>query len=220
MFNIAITLHHLLSPQFLLYLSLGDNHLILIPPDDIIQLVIDINKTFTEAATENYILDAKTCIPHISLLMGLMTRKQVPEVSRRLQILAENFSALKLKITSVKTPARPDGKVLSVLEIEKTPELQKLHETILDEINSVFTYEGVDKEMFYTPPPVNKVPMSWVQGFVQTSVRENYKPHITLGVGEPRQKITPVHFTASQLALCHLGNHNTCRDILWSASLS
>ncbi len=193
---------------------------VLIPPDNVIQLAIDINKIFPETGAENYVLDAKTCIPHITLLMGLITREQVPEIGRKLGALAEKFSALNLKITHAKTSARPDGKKLSGLEIEKTPELQKLHETILDEMSSIFTYDGVEKEMFFTPPIVNEVPMFWVQGFAKTSVREKYKPHITLGVGEPKKEITPVQFTASKLALCHLGNYCTCRDVLWSAPMS
>lgn len=193
---------------------------VLIPPDDIIQYAVDINKTFPETRAENYVLDAETCIPHVTLLMGLITREQVSEVGRKLGELAKKFSAPALTITHVKSSARPDGKVLSGLEIEKTPELQKLHETICDEMASIFTYEGVTKEMFFTPPPMNEVPMSWVRGFAKTSVREKYKPHITLGVGGPKQEVTPVQFTASKLALCHLGNYCTCRDVLWSALLS
>ena len=193
---------------------------VLIPPDNVIQLAIDINKIFPETGTENYVLDGETCIPHITLLMGLITGEQIPEVGHRLGALVEKFSALNLKITQVKSSARPDGKVISVLEIEKTAELQKFHETILDEMSSIFTYDGVEKGMFYTPPPVNEVPMFWVKGFAKTRVRENYKPHITLGIGKPKQEITPVHFTVSKLSLCHLGNYCTCRNVLWSASLS
>jgi len=193
---------------------------VLIPPDNIIQYAIDINKTFPETSAENYVLDAKTCIPHITLLMGLITREQIPEVGRKLGELAKKFSALNLTITHSKSSTRPDGKVLSGLEIERTPELQKLHEAICDEMASVFTYDGVTKEMFFTPPPVNEVPMFWVSGFAKTSVREKYKPHITLGMGEPKKEITPVQFNASKLALCHLGTYCTCRDVLWSASLS
>ena len=47
---------------------------VLIPPDDVLQLAIDINKTFSNTAAESYILDPKTCIPHITLLMGLIMR--------------------------------------------------------------------------------------------------------------------------------------------------
>ncbi len=193
---------------------------VLIPPDDIVQLAIDINKTFSETGAENYVLDAKTCVPHITLLMGLIAREQVPEVRRKLDALAKKFSALNLTITHAKSSTRPDGKVLFDLQIEKTPELQKLHETIVDEMSSVFTYDDVEKGMFFTPPPVNEIPMFWIQGFARISVREKYRPHITLGVGKPKKEVTSIWFTTSKLALCHLGNYCTCRNVLWSTSLS
>lgn len=192
---------------------------VLIPPDEIIRLAVDINKTFPDSVAENYVLDAKTCVPHITLLMGLIARARLPEVNRKLGAIAEKFSALNLKITHAHTSARPDSKTLSGLEIEKTPELQKLHEIILDEMSPIFSYDGVEKEMFYSPPPVTEIPLFWLKGFAKTSVRENYKPHITLGVGAPKQPVAPLAFTASKLALCHLGNYCTCRDLLWSASL-
>ena len=192
---------------------------VLILPDEILQLAININKSFPETAEENYVLDTKTCIPHITLLMGLILREQLPEVSGKLTALAEKFSALNLQITGFTASPRPDGKILSTLVIKKAAELQKLHETILDEMSSIFSYDGVEKEMFYSPPPVNEVPLFWVKGFAKTSVRENYKPHITLGVGEPKLLSVPVQFRASKLALCHLGNYCTCRDVLWSAKL-
>jgi hypothetical protein len=193
---------------------------VLIPPDDILQLAIDINKTFPNTATENYVLDLKTCIPHITLLMGLITRDQLLEVCHKLDSIAKKFSPLNLKITGTHTSTRPDEKVLSTLVIENTVELQKMHEATLDKMSSIFIYEGVQKEMFYSPPPVNEIPLFWVKGFAETSVGENYKPHITLGIGEPKRPISPVQFTASKLALCHLGNYCTCRDLLWSVSLT
>lgn len=192
---------------------------VLIPPDEIIQLAIDINKTFTETVAENFVLDFKTCIPHITLLMGLITREQLPEVERRLSVLADKFSALTLKITGLHISERSDNKVTSSFVIEKTVELQKIHEAVLAEMSSIFTYDNVRLEMFFSPPPVNKVPMFWVKGFAKTSVRENYSPHITLGKGRPKQEVGPLEFTASKLVLCHFGNYCTCRDVLWSTSL-
>lgn len=193
---------------------------VLIPPDEVIQLAIGINKTFPDTAAAHYVLDAKTCIPHITLLMGLISKEQISEANNRLSALAERRHALDLTITRATVSPRSDGKVLSGLEIEKTPELQQLHEETLEEMNSLFYYEGVTPEMFYTPPSVNEVPMYWAQGFAKTKVRDQYRPHITLGIGESKQEIAPVRFRATTLALCHLGTYCTCREILWSTPLS
>src|SRR3972149_2922682 len=176
---------------------------VLIPPKDILQLAIDINKTFPDTITGNYVLDPEACIPHITLLMGLIARKQLPDVYRGLDSIAKKFSALNLTLTGHTTTARPKGKVLSSLIIAKTLGLQELHESILVGMTSVFTYDGVQKEMFYSPPSVSEIPLFWVKGFAKDSVRENYKPHITLGLGELKDTIAPVEFTASKLALCH-----------------
>jgi hypothetical protein len=85
-------------------------------------------------------------------------RDQLSEVCHKLDSIAKKSSPLNLKITGTHTSTHPDGKVLSTLVIENTVELQKLHEAILNEMSSIFTYEGVQKEMFYSPPPVNEIP--------------------------------------------------------------
>ncbi len=46
-------------------------------------------------------------------------------------------------------------------------------------------------------------------------------PHITLGYGQAKPPFSfPVAFAAARLALCHLGNHCTCRKVLASCRLS
>jgi len=192
---------------------------VLIPPEEIIRLAIDINKKFSKNVKENYILDAESCTPHITLLMGLVEKAQLPEVSQKLSALAKKFSALNIRITKISTVERVDGRVFSKCVIEKNNELQRLHEEILEEMKSVFGYDGAQKEMFFSPPKLNEIPLSGVKGFAKTSASENYKPHITLGFGRPEQLTIPVEFKASRLALCHLGNYCTCRDILWFANL-
>lgn len=67
---------------------------VLIPPEEVIHLAIGINKDFPENIKENYILDAETCIPHITLLMGLVEKGQLPEVNQKLSILTGEFPPL------------------------------------------------------------------------------------------------------------------------------
>jgi len=45
-------------------------------------------------------------------------------------------------------------------------------------------------------------------------------PHISVGYGEITGLPSPIEFRATQLALCHLGNHCTCRKVLASAEFS
>lgn len=192
---------------------------VLIPTREIVRLAVEMNRSLPESAQEDYLLDAKTCVPHISLLMGLVLRDQLGEVSRKLNNVAKKFSSLKLHATGFVASPHPDGKMFSSLVVEKSPNLQKLHETVLKELKPLFSWDGVEKEMFYSPPTVKEISSFWVQGFIKNSVQEKYKPHVSLGFGELKKGFRPVQFIASKLALCHLGNYCTCRDILSSFPL-
>ena len=193
--------------------------IILIPPGEILQLAIELNRSFPHTAKEDYVLDAKTCIPHITLVMGLIARDKLAEVRAKLDDIAKKFSALDLCAADFTVSPIPTGEMFSTLAIEKNSNLQKLHETILEELRTFFSWDGVEKEMFYSPPPVREISSFWVKGFAKNSVRENYDPHISLGFTDLKKDFVSIQFTASKLALCHLGNYCTCRDVLWSVKL-
>lgn len=191
---------------------------VLLPPVGITELAIEINRTFPKTAASDYVLNAKTCVPHIGLLMGLIARHQLQATTQRLTSLCESFSRLRLTITGERSASQSDDK-LAMLLVERTSELRKLHEAVVDEMGSIFTYADVHRDMFCSPPAVNDVSVSWMKNFAQTSVREKYKPHLSLGIGDTKSLSAPIQFTAAALALCHLGNYCTCRDVLWSGSL-
>lgn len=193
--------------------------IVLIPPEEILQLATKLNKSFPDTAKEDYVLDREKCIPHITLMMGLVSRGQIGEVTAKLDNIATRFPMLNLNATGFTSSLHPDGKIFSTLAIEKSPDLQKLHETILEELTPFFSWDGVKKEMFYSPPEVREISSFWVEGFEKNSVRGSYDPHISLGFAELKQQLVPMQFTASKLALCHLGNYCTCRDVLWSVAL-
>ncbi len=192
---------------------------VLIPPNEVIELATGLNNSFPASEAYDFVLNERTCIPHITLSMGIIAEEQLPEVNRRLGLLAQRYSALDLTIGEVSLSKRPDGRVMSGLEIMKTKALEELHLAVLAALSDLFTYDDVQTSLFFSPPPLNRVPTYWVAGFAKTSVRENYKPHITLGVGEPTQPVPALQFRASTLALCHLGNYCTARKILFSSTL-
>ena len=190
--------------------------IVLIPPEPIVKLAVELNKSFSDTAKEDYVLDAKTCIPHITLLLGLISRDKLGRINAELNSVAEKFFTLDLRATGFTSSPHPDGKMFSSLTIEKDLNLQKLHETVLEELKPFFSWDDVEKEMFYSPPPVREISSYWVEGFNKNSARENYNPHISLGFADIKKEFVPVQFVASKLALCHLGNYCTCRDIIWS----
>ena len=191
---------------------------VLLPPEEIVELAIGLNKTFVKEAEDEFTLNKKDFLPHITLAMGLMEEARKDAILERLSRVAQEVQPLHLALTGARAGSpRLDARKMSGLEIEKTPELQLLHERVLSEVISLCTYAGVTKSMFY--PGTESVSEYWLTGKVQTNVREKYHPHITLGFGAVPEIKKPITFTASRLALCHLGIHCTCRKALASFEL-
>lgn len=193
--------------------------IVLLPSEDIMDLCIELNKPWVQGIDDEIELDKKKCLPHITLAMGLMEDGQLGQVEDIMKEIASSFQPLDLKITEVEVYEKPDGPDMSGLKIERSSQLQNLHETVMDKLVPLFTYDDVTKEMFFSPPLVNEIPGWWVENFVRTSVRDKYNPHITLGMGVPEKLKLPIEFQASRLALCHLGSYCTCRKILAEVKL-
>ncbi len=68
--------------------------------------------------------------------------------------------------------------------------------------------------------PPTEQDRKWVREFAEASSFGHYYPHITLGQAKPQQQPYEQAFTASRLALCHLGRTCTCRKILAEAELT
>jgi len=187
---------------------------VLLPPDEIMDFVIKINREL-EDRRDGILLNKKDYLPHLTLAMGAVEESDIPFIEGRLKQALGKFSPIKITVSDIKTSDRPDGTKISSLEVEKSSELQALHEAVMKVMSNFFTYEG-SPEMFYTPPLVEELPLFWLKNYHKTSVYEQYKPHITIGLGVPEKIALPITFIASKIALCHLGNYCTCRKIFFS----
>jgi hypothetical protein len=62
--------------------------------------------------------------------------------------------------------------------------------------------------------------LDWIRTYPEKAAYENFRPHITIGYGRlPATAALPIPFVVTRLALCHLGNHCTCRRTLLSHEL-
>ena len=193
---------------------------VLLPPEDIMDKAIELNQKLLKKDDRNMVLHKENCLPHISLAMGCLDEKDLPKIREILEEIAQQFSPLRLQITRtyVKEP-KPTGEISPGLEIEKTRELQLLHETVTKRLSVHFTYETT-KEMFVSPPEIQEFALGWVKNYHKKVSSGNFSPHITLGsFDEPEKLDKPITFTASKLALCHLGDHCTCRKLLATTML-
>jgi hypothetical protein len=191
--------------------------IVLLPSGPMEDMVIEINRELVRHFGKKIVLNRENCFPHISLCMGVLEDKNIPAVSKILTHIGEKGSPLRLAATGLSAHADSKGEMVSVFEIKITEKLQLLHETIMKATTQFLTYK-VTADMLAPPPPFSKGTFQWIKNYPEKSAFKNFRPHITAGFGETEVKWLPFGFTASKPALCHLGNHCTCRKILTEAS--
>ena len=191
---------------------------VLLPDNLMTEWAIEISKLQSKKFNEKILLNGKNCLPHISLAMGVMESEKLPEAEKILKTIASIFKKFDLVADAYHGSEIPSGDIVSEFTIEKASELQSLHESILAKLEPFLSYD-VSIDMVYSPPAVEEITFHWIKNYKNNSSFEKFDPHITIGFGEVGGVRTPISFTASTLALCHLGNYCTCRKILFSQKL-
>ena len=192
---------------------------VLLPPDEIMEKAIEVNQALIKTFDNKIILNKQDCFPHLSLAMGCIKKDDIAEIDTVLKDIAEKFSPMKLTISNIRAETIPTGEMVSGFEIEKTKDLQLLHETVMNKLSPYFTY-NVSLDMIYALPnqQVEVVTTYWIKNYPKESSFEKFSLHITIGIGEVEGETCgmkfPIKFSVSKLALCHLGNYCTCREIL------
>jgi 2'-5' RNA ligase len=192
---------------------------VLIPSEEMTNTAIEANRELLKKNPEKIILDREKCLPHISLAMGCIDQKQNADIEKILQKIAEEFFICSLRIAGVHTHTNITGEKVSVLQIENTNRLQSLHERVMTSMKPYFSYD-VTADMVLSDGTISKSTLLWIKNYPAESGYEKFFPHITLGYGEIELESLPARFNVSKIALCHLGNHCTCRKVLAVAELT
>jgi len=191
---------------------------VLLPSEELTDKAIELNKKLLETFEKKIVLRKDSCLPHISLCMGVVDENDLPAVEEILQDIAKRFSSLSLNAVAMPPHTIPTGKKVSGLVLEKTEELQSLHETVMKKLDPYLTHD-VTTDLLCAPPEIEEVSLYWIKIYAKEKSFKNYAPHITIGFGETDEVDLPISFSASTLALCHLGNYCTCRKVLYSTKL-
>ena len=72
--------------------------IVLLPPPEIMNLCFEFNKEIIARGGDITIFDSETCIPHISMLMGVVEEEDLPSIVADLQSLAHDTKPLSLSI--------------------------------------------------------------------------------------------------------------------------
>ena len=191
---------------------------VLLPSEQMTNKAIEANRGLLTQFAGQIILDKENCLPHISLAMGCIDKRDIACIEKILQTIAEKYPPGRLSVIGVNTATNSIGEKVSSFELKKTPKLQSLHEEVMRRTAPYFSYD-VTAEMVLSPPMAGKSTLLWIKNYPEKSAFENFFPHITIGYGQTDDFSFPAKFTASKLALCHLGNHCTCSKLLAVAKL-
>lgn len=191
---------------------------VLLPTEEMADKAIAANKELLKQYAHKIVLDKENCLPHISLAMGCIDERNIEEIDKILKTAAKESSLGQLSAVCIHTESNRAGEKVSVLEIEKTEALQSLHEEVMKRLEPYFSYD-VEANMVLSSSETGESTLDWIKNYPEKSSFENFSPHITIGYGEINNFSFPIKFTVSKLALCHLGNHCTCRKILASTNL-
>jgi 2'-5' RNA ligase len=192
---------------------------VLLPSDEMTHRAIEANTELVKEFGREIVLSKENCLPHISLAMGCIIEKDIASIEQVLESVAKENPLGNLKVIGVRTSTNARGEQVSVFEIEKTRELQSLHEKVMKEVTPHFSYD-VTSDMIYGDEEVAETSLVWIENYPEKASFANFLPHITIGYGKTAEQPFPIEFAVSKLALCHLGNHCTCRKILASIDLA
>jgi hypothetical protein len=186
---------------------------VILPPAPVMDLALAVNQLLCETRPANIVLDKTHYLPHITLAMGCLPEGRLEEAFSVLQAIASQQAAPELHVPWIKTVDTASGDTVVSFDITPSPELVSLHETIVAGLRPLLTQDAGEADL-YDLPPISPSSIDWINQYIPLHSFEHFWPHITLGFGDAPGDFQPFSFLASRLAICHLGNHCTCREVL------
>jgi 2'-5' RNA ligase len=192
---------------------------VLLPDNSMTNQAVGISRRQFKKFSGKIILNKENCLPHISLAMGGIKESDLQKVTKTLQDIASKFHTFELIADTYHDNTIPSKEIVSEFIIKKAPELQSLHEIVMTKLKPFLLYD-ISINTVFSPPAVEEITLCWIKNYAKKSSFNNFNPHITIGFRKLDDINAPINFTASTLALCHLGNYCTCRKILFSKNLN
>lgn len=193
--------------------------IVLLPPEEIMDLLIEINKKEAEKGNAKQLMGKDDFIPHLSLNMGCVNQEDLPKIYDLVKQIATKFSPIPIELYEIFYGTDSKGERSYAFVARKGGKLQQLHEELMDGLKSFISYEAT-VEMYFTKEgeKLDAVPKG-IPMFKERN-RENFSPHITMLCKELEYKDLPIKFIASRLVVCHSGIHTSCRKILFEQTLN
>jgi len=193
---------------------------VLLPPPEVAAVALTLNQKLIERyGDRSIVLDPSSCLPHLSLAMRSIPRRSLPVLTAGLERLAIASLPLDLRLEGVVAVETDAGDVVSGINLEKSEPLLILHRSIMAQVGCS-PPERCSPGDVYADENEKIVPFTcnYVNAYATNGAYDRYSPHITLGHGDAtvlEEPGIPAVARFTTIAVCHLGNRCTCRDILW-----
>ncbi|HWQ68065.1 MAG TPA: hypothetical protein VN372_14500 [Methanospirillum sp.] len=194
--------------------------IVILPPESIQTIALSLNSDLIKLNGISPITLGEHMLPHISIAMCSITSGELKILGKELDRLCTVHLPLRLSITGLSTMQTNSGDYISGLDIDLTDALYRFHQEIINVVHP-WCNRKVLSEMILLDPGEKLAPFTtvYIENFRERSALTDYHPHITLGYGYHIPKIDslefPNNFSGNLIAVCRLGNHCTCREILW-----
>jgi len=164
--------------------------------------------------------------PHVTLLQRFVRTKDFDKVTAAVTkvLAAERPTELRLNAKGLDYVIW-GGVAVTVLVVERTPELMRLHQKIIDAV-APFSVSGGTAAAF-VGADANAETIGWVETFVPKSSGDAFIPHVTSGVAKEdfvkqlkAQPFEAFTFKPDGVAVYQLGNFGTAAKKLWQSQAS
>lgn len=188
--------------------------IVLLPPDEVMEEMIRVNRQGQNAADDNILMNTTDRFPHLSLLMGVLSEESSQKAEQALQAIAEKTPPVDIELYSL--AEKYDG-----LRARRGGALDALHESLLEKIAPLLSTDAT-RETIYEPDQkrIDDRYITYINAFTRDASRAQFDPHITIHSRDITGLRLPFRFTARRLAICRLGDRCTCREILFEKKLS
>jgi len=189
---------------------------VILPPGPIMDMVIGANRILLAGNPGGGIrLDKGGSLPHISVAIFSAKREDIPEITSKIDRITRRCSPMALTIDAIAKRRAGTGGTVSVFHIPRPDILQLFHKVVM---NAIMQYMSPPTGPEIFSGEASQASLDCLLQFPKSSAYARYSPHITLGFGDLPELIPgidlPVRFEATRVAICHLGNHCTCRRVI------
>lgn len=184
--------------------------IILLLPEKMNQLCIDINTSGFNHGKTTIQLGTDDFLPHISLVMGVIEETNLEALIQIIQSTSKKYQPLSLQAV--------ESTEHTSFTIFQNQKLQELHEELMN-LTSPFLLSESSYEDFFegNSRTITEKVKNFITNFSKEHSYQNFQPHITLHTTSGEE--TKAEFQCDTIALNHVGISGTCRNIFFQTHL-